>query len=146
MICTLEETGTIDLYISPPLSYARSKIKELFLQKVNVMIHLFFFQGINPILPFKGTFPPTYRSFDPVLTSQLPFKGIEARSLFVYMSAMTPASHHVVAGLGWVNPARCQGSHCLSTGWVSQHRPGGGAMKMPKRPLGSIRDGVMADM
>ena len=89
-------------------------------------------------LPFKGTFPPTYRSFDPVLTSQLPFKGIKARSLFVYMSAMTPASHHVVAGLGWANPARCQGSHCLLTGWVSQQRPGGGATKMPKRPLGSV--------
>ena len=39
-------------------------------------------------LPLKGTFSPSYRSFDPVLTSQLPFKGIEARSLFVYMSAM----------------------------------------------------------
>ena len=38
-------------------------------------------------LPLKGIFLPTYRSYDPVLTSQLPFKGIEARSLFVYKSA-----------------------------------------------------------
>ena len=91
-------------------------------------------------VPLRWMSLPSYRSFDPVLTSQLPFKGIKARSLFVYMSAMTPASHHVVAGLGWVNTARCQGSYCLSTGWVSQQRPGGGATKMPERPLGSVRE------
>ena len=49
------------------------------------------FYNVKVKLPLKGTFPPTYRSYDPVLTSQLPFKGIKVRSLFVYMSAMTPS-------------------------------------------------------
>ena len=78
-------------------------------------------------LPFKGTFSPTYRSIDPVLTSELPFEVIEARSLFVYMSAMRPCPPVFVGspspssgngfpgdGLWWGNTDHlAQGKVCL---------------------------------
>ena len=44
------------------------------------------FCNVKMKMPLKGTFPPTYRSNDPVLTSQLPFKGIKVRGLFCWHS------------------------------------------------------------
>ena len=63
-------------------------------------------------VPLRWMSLPSFRPFDPVLTLQLPFEGIEVRSLFVYMSAMTPCQPPPDwPSLGSANPACCQGSH-----------------------------------
>ena len=102
------------------------------------------FCNVKMKMPLKGTFPSTYRPNDPVLTSQLPFKGIE--SFFVDTVAMTvtwparvshkacqapPPCHRRPRRQIWLcakrsvsaHPAHRQAMASLATGWVRQQRP-----------------------
>ena len=47
------------------------------------------FCNVKMKLPLKGIFWPSFRPKEPVLASQLPFKGIEVRGFFVDTAAMT---------------------------------------------------------
>ena len=105
------------------------------------------FCNVKMKLPLKGIFWPSFRPKEPVLASQLPFKGIKARGFFVDTAAVTvtwPArvSHEacqapppcfteghegkfgcVPSGLGRPTKDRRQAMASLAMGWVRQHRP-----------------------